>query len=635
MMKRRKGWYVRLASILAAAGCAAGVRYVGNAVFKCQGVCYAAEQQKDYTVLIYMIGSDLEGKSGAASADIDEITDTLKRSQGELDECVSIVVEYGGSTEWKNSTLAKAGFLHGRFELTQNGIENLTELPATSMGDEAVLQEFLVYGTQEYPAEDYILIFWDHGEGPVRGYGCDELYRGDSLTLAEIGQSFISSGMEQYHFPVVGFDACLMGGIETVYIMPDNVDYLVASAEEEPTDGWNYAWLEILTGKELSGEEIGKRIVDSYMDYYEEKGNRQPLTLGVFDCKTAQSLGEKLSKSITDTCREGGYLNFYRQITDNRTDYYGYNESLFSRVADIVDLKDLSHSVFPNGQEGDEFEKLYRETMIYIRTRNVSEKAHGLSVYLPSRTNLFIGEDVKIYQTIPFTEEYKKFVGWYADYLMGKSDLNIDEEQIVRKGGRVLFVMEKPEQVVRVSGLAFLYDEETDHYLLMSETGNLWEDGGTASFTTPMECIWINGIPVYGCLVEQKDGFREYLCPVLCDKEAVQLRVRFIGKAGTVTGVYPLECTGGKTDLSDWESGVVTPLYPAYILCGGKLTEDFDSRASVLINRHIYHKGNTIIFTEGTEPEITIGTMEQSNQYYGFRVTDLKLEEYCYLVSPQ
>ncbi len=44
-----------------------------------------------------------------------------------MDECVSIVVEYGVSTEWKNSTLAKAGFreyLHPAYTLYG---EELTE----------------------------------------------------------------------------------------------------------------------------------------------------------------------------------------------------------------------------------------------------------------------------------------------------------------------------------------------------------------------------------------------------------------------------------------------------------------------------------------------------------------------------
>lgn len=629
MMRERKSLYARLAPVLA--GCAAVIWCSSSAAFRWQNVCYAARQQKDYTVLLYIIGSDLESEKGAASNDIEEMRKALKRSQGELDECVNIVVEYGGSTEWKNSTLAEAGFLHGRFELTQNGIKNLTELPAASMGDGAVLQEFLTYGTREYPAENYILIFWNHGEGPIRGYGCDKLYQSDSLTLAEMEQSFTASGMEQYHFPLVGFDACLMGGIETVYTMPDNVDYLVASAEEEPTDGWDYEWLEILTQEELSGEKIGVRIVDSYMDYYEEKGNQQPLTLGVFDCKAARSLGEKLSESISDRCGEKGYLPFYRQITDNRADYYGYNESLFSRVADIVDLEGLSQSIVPEGEERENFEKLYRETVIYVRTRNISEKAQGLSVYLPSKTNLFIGEDVKTYQTVSFTEEYKKFADRYADYLSGKSDWNMEEEQIIQKGDCVMLAMVEPEQIAQVSGLAFLYDAEAEHYLLTSETDRLQESSGTVSFTTPVEGIWMNKVPVYGSPAEANNGCLEYLCPVLCDEEAVQLRVRFTEKSGMITGVYPLEAAGGKTEPGDWKGGTVIPLYPAYTLRGGEMTEDFDSRACVVINHHAYHKGNTIVFSEETEPEITLGTMELPNLCYGFRVTDMKLEEYCYL----
>ena len=38
----------------------------------------------------------------------------------------------------------------------------------------------------------------------------------------------------------VGFDACLMGTVETAYAIKNNVDYLIASEEIEPGTGWNY-----------------------------------------------------------------------------------------------------------------------------------------------------------------------------------------------------------------------------------------------------------------------------------------------------------------------------------------------------------------------------------------------------------
>ncbi len=631
-MRKNVSLYVRLLSMAAAAGCVAIAGFTGNTGAKGSGISYAAGKQKEYTVLVYMIGSDLESTNGAASNDIEEMTETLKRSQGKLDECVNIVVEYGGSTEWRNSTLAEAGFLHGRFELTQDGIENLTRLPEASMGEESVLQDFLAYGTANYPAEDYLLIFWDHGEGPVIGYGSDALYRGDSLTLAEIARSFQASGMENYHFPFIGFDACLMGGIETAYIMPENVDYLVASAEEEPTDGWNYAWLAVLEEPEADGEKIGRTIVDSYMDYYKERDSRQPLTLGVFECRAARALGENLSENLYSTRKEEGNVRFYQRLSAERGEYYSYNQSLFSRIADIVDLKELSESVVLKETMREEFDRLYNDTVVYVKTENLLEDACGFSVYLPSKTNLFIEQDMDVYKTVPFAAGYKEFAGRYVDHLMGKSDPDIDAEQITWEEDRLFLTMEKPEEFSRINGRTFLYDEETEQYLLLAETGPLLKEGSAVSFTAAEECIRMNGVPMYGCPVGQEEGISEYLCPVLYDGKAVQLQLRFSGEKGTVIGTYLMESAGGKTDLCGWEDGgAVTPLYPAYVLQGEELKEAFGDRSSVIIRNHAYQKGNTIVFSKDREAEIDIGTIEQPNLFYGFGVTDLRLEEYCCL----
>lgn len=47
----------------------------------------------------------------------------------------------------------------------------------------------------------------------VSGY--DEMYPDDMLSLSQIGNALSDSGIK---FDIVGFDACLMGTIETAYI---------------------------------------------------------------------------------------------------------------------------------------------------------------------------------------------------------------------------------------------------------------------------------------------------------------------------------------------------------------------------------------------------------------------------------
>lgn len=54
------------------------------------------------------------------------------------------------------------------------------------MGNPNTLVDFINYAYKNYKAEKYSLILWDHGGGPIYGYGYDEYNKLDSLTLIEL-----------------------------------------------------------------------------------------------------------------------------------------------------------------------------------------------------------------------------------------------------------------------------------------------------------------------------------------------------------------------------------------------------------------------------------------------------------------
>ena len=49
--------------------------------------------------------------------------------------------------------------------------DDLGQLDCTA---EESLRDFIIWGVQNYPADRYILHFWDHGGGPVYGLNADE-----------------------------------------------------------------------------------------------------------------------------------------------------------------------------------------------------------------------------------------------------------------------------------------------------------------------------------------------------------------------------------------------------------------------------------------------------------------------------
>ena len=67
-----------------------------------------------------------------------------------------------------------------------NELENLGKL---SMASPQTLADFVTFSAEEYPADDYILILWDHGGGVPIGYGVDELFPYENLYDYQIGQA--------------------------------------------------------------------------------------------------------------------------------------------------------------------------------------------------------------------------------------------------------------------------------------------------------------------------------------------------------------------------------------------------------------------------------------------------------------
>ena len=108
-----------------------------------------ARAQQGTTLLLYMIGGDLEQDSGAASADLRELL------AAPLPEGLRVIVLTGGSPEWE-----LPGVADGAVQVSEISCGQLTPLACwrdVSCGEAAVLDRFL----REYAPEagDIVLVF--------------------------------------------------------------------------------------------------------------------------------------------------------------------------------------------------------------------------------------------------------------------------------------------------------------------------------------------------------------------------------------------------------------------------------------------------------------------------------------------
>ena len=175
---------------------------------KLTGISIDTQPEKRWTVMVYMIGSNLESSLGAASNDIAEMEDSgIDFSESNL------ILYTGGSTRWQSDIPCDRNSILDLSRDQDDRIIASTEKNA-DMGAKETLTSFVNFCTEYYPAEHAALILWDHGGGPLWGYGADELFGGDGLLLSEMQLAMDATdfaGIRDLDF--VGFDACMTAGI--------------------------------------------------------------------------------------------------------------------------------------------------------------------------------------------------------------------------------------------------------------------------------------------------------------------------------------------------------------------------------------------------------------------------------------
>jgi Clostripain family len=269
-------------------------------------------------------------------------------------------------------------------------IENI---PEQNMGDPRALRDFIVWGIENYPAENYAVILWNHGTG----WKEDDIYafarsRGvqvqasqdevrsltrnnrrlsrafflssitevlqlddeDSRAIAfdDSSLDFLDNAKLQQAFQeaeaitgkkvsLIGMDACLMGMVEVAYQLRANANYMVASQEVEPLTGYPYtAILQNLTANpEMTSEVLAKLIVQEYGRYYEgeSRGSVAQITQSATNLRVVEKLAEAL----------GRLAAILRQLVKEEDIYTESALSLAQRKAvrfkdsDFVDLYDF------------------------------------------------------------------------------------------------------------------------------------------------------------------------------------------------------------------------------------------------------------------------------------------------------
>ena len=288
-----------------------------------------AAELSEWTVMMYMCGSDLESQNALASYNLREIASMWFPSKVAVNQetgielvdwqakGVNVLVETGGARQWHSMEMNEKGLSLGvdiatdrlqryAFEVAydeeQYGfkpkLELVDEQPLASMSAPETLSDFIQWAQRSYPAKKYMLLLWDHGGGSRTGLFVDELFDNDVMYLYQLEQALAGGGV---YFELVAIDACLMCSLETAQILAPYANFMVAS--EEVAAGYGSAfseWMyELYRDPGCNGQLLGCEFCDAAQRKYAEKGDtlsETQLTYSLIDLEYIDEVGRGFNR---------------------------------------------------------------------------------------------------------------------------------------------------------------------------------------------------------------------------------------------------------------------------------------------------------------------------------------------------
>ncbi|MFW7349271.1 MAG: clostripain-related cysteine peptidase [Pigmentiphaga sp.] len=377
-------------------------------VVSCGGSGSQPAAKADITLLVYMMGTNLESENGAATGNIAEMQSVAPSDR------VNVVLTTGAADKdgWRTVQ---------RKRVRGQQVELLDDLGAVDMGSAQTLRDFLAWGMKTYPAERTMLVLWDHGGGPNRGIGSDP-FTNNALSLDDIrGALAPATQASGRKLALVGFDACLMGSVEVGQALAPYADYMIASQELEPGTGQDWAALvsHLTRSPTDSTEAFGRTIVDAFIAKQLKEDPAAEATLSLVDLSRIGEVGAALADigATLNGQLAADPVQTWLDIAEARAKAFIFGSVLLSPgPAELVDLRmfDWNGIRLADGQRERLTQALERAVVHQKHTAAFSNLA-GLTFYLPQRV-AETSADTKTYASLAFLPEAQRgFIRQHSD----------------------------------------------------------------------------------------------------------------------------------------------------------------------------------------------------------------------------
>ena len=373
--------------------------------------------KKSWTVMVYMAGDNNLDPNGVQD---------LKEMKGVGTTAdINVVAQFDSESDAHRTT---------RFLLTKGSdlaADVVGTLGTTNTGDPKNLVDFATWAVTNYPAQRYLLVLWNHGQG----WDDTDIYAGErhrslrrlasgrarhalfhkpvrqllegatrdrvitrAILLDDNAKDFldnleIKKVVQAVHkklrgkLDLLGMDACLMSMPEVGYQMRDHVAFTVGSEETEPLDGWPYT--EILKGlaktPNMTPDALGKLVVKEYLASY--RGSSDAVTQSLCDLGQSRSLASAMKTLATALKKALSNPAARSAIRDARDRVQVYE------VPDNVDLADLC-TLFKGSAVPATVKKACDGVLVALKKYVVSSgyfgtpmrNSKGASIYFPTVT---------------------------------------------------------------------------------------------------------------------------------------------------------------------------------------------------------------------------------------------------------
>lgn len=252
------------------------------------GSVFAAESKAKWTFMVFLNGDNNLDTFG------DKDMVEMKKIGSSAD--VNIVVLQDHLSKPAQKLYVKKG-----------GVDVLETIGKIDTGDYKEMVKFVKWASEKYPAEHYLLDIWNHGAGwkksqkntIFKGISYDD-GSGNHITTPQLGEAMrqIKAILGQ-NLDVLGMDACLMQMMEVGYEVKDTVNYIAASEETEPGNGWPYDLVlgPLVEKPTMTPADLAILTVQAYQKAY--ASGREDTTQSAVDCSKFDAVCAKLDAFST------------------------------------------------------------------------------------------------------------------------------------------------------------------------------------------------------------------------------------------------------------------------------------------------------------------------------------------------